>query len=204
MKMAGGQAYIASGILELYVAGLTTEEETQQISLMAASSPVLQKEIAAIESAIAALAISQAVAPDPDVKAFLMATVDYTERLKGGEIPADPPHLHVGAVIADYAPWLNREDMSYTGNESIYAKIIGYTPQFISAIVWLKDKTPAETHNDQYERFLVVEGSCDITVGENVHQLGPGDYFEIPLHHDHHVQVTSSMPCKIILQRVAA
>lgn len=204
MKTAEEQAYIASGILELYVAGLTSEEETQQVELVAASSPVIQKEIAAIETVIESWAASQAVAPDPGVKAFVMATVEYTERLKGGELPADPPHLHAGATITDYAAWLDREDMHYTGNEPIYAKIIGYTPQAISAIVWLKEKATAETHHDQYERFLIVEGSCDITVGERIYQLQPGDYFEIPLHQDHHVQVTSAIPCKIILQRVAA
>jgi mannose-6-phosphate isomerase-like protein (cupin superfamily) len=54
------------------------------------------------------------------------------------------------------------------------------------------------------EHFLIVEGTCDITIGDKVHHLVPGDYLSIPLYIDHDVKVTSITPCKVILQRVAA
>jgi quercetin dioxygenase-like cupin family protein len=41
-------------------------------------------------------------------------------------------------------------------------------------------------------------------VEDEVNQLVPGDYFAIPLHKKHLVKVTSSITCKVILQRVAA
>jgi mannose-6-phosphate isomerase-like protein (cupin superfamily) len=63
---------------------------------------------------------------------------------------------------------------------------------------------PDEIHDNEYEKFLIVEGECDITVGTNVHHLTPGNYFSIPLHATHSVKVTSKTPCKVILQRVAA
>jgi mannose-6-phosphate isomerase-like protein (cupin superfamily) len=89
-------------------------------------------------------------------------------------------------------------------NEGVFARIIGYTPEVITAIVWLKDYAPAEVHHNEYERFLIVEGSCDIFIGDEMHQLSPGDYLQIPLFADHRVVITSSIPCKVILQRVAA
>ncbi|MBK8606437.1 MAG: hypothetical protein IPN82_06270 [Chitinophagaceae bacterium] len=36
---------------------------------------------------------------------------------------------------------------------------------------------PQEVHDDEHERFLILEGTCDIVVGNNIHQLVPGDYF---------------------------
>ena len=134
-----------------------------------------------------------------------MATIDYTERLKSGESPSFPPVLNENSKIEDYHEWLSREDMIAASEfEEIYAKIIGYTPKVTSAIVWIKNMTPEEVHNDEHEKFLIVEGTCDITVGEKIHQLKAGDYFAIPLHENHQVKVTSAIPCKVILQRVAA
>ena len=202
--MQSGETYISSGLLELYVLGCSTAEETQEIELAALNIPAVRQEIEAIRYAMEAFAMDHAITPKPDAKAFLMATIDYSERLKSGEPATEPPILNDHALIADYASWLNRDDMVYTGDESIYARIIGYTPEAISAIIWVKDKTPEEIHHDQHERFLVVEGTCNITVDEAVYQLNPGDYFEIPLHKTHIVEVTSAIACKIILQRVAA
>ena len=202
--MTNGRTYIDSGILELYVLGCTSAEQSSEIEQLAAENPEVRQEITAIEDAMEAFAMDHAITPNEVVKPFLMATVDYTERLKNGEPATEPPLLHEHAVVSDYAAWLNRDDMVYNGEENIYAKIIGYTPQAISAIIWIKDKTPQELHHDEYEKFLVVEGSCDITVGDTVHKLIPGDYFAIPLHTAHVVQVTSVTACKIILQRVAA
>jgi mannose-6-phosphate isomerase-like protein (cupin superfamily) len=202
--MASEKAYIDSGILELYVLGCLSEELSRDVELMAAADPAVRQEISKIEETMEAFAMEHAVAPNPVVKPFLLATIDYTERLKNGEPVTYPPLLHEKSVIDDYALWLNRDDMVYTGEEDIYAKIIGYTPGAISAIIWIRNQTPPEIHHDEFEKFLVVEGSCNITVGNAVHELVPGDYFMIPLHKDHVVEATSKNACKIILQRIAA
>lgn len=202
--MTNGKVYIDSGILELYVLGCASEEQTRDVELMAAADPAVRQEITAIEQTMEAFAIEHAVAPSPVIKPFLLATIDYTERLKNGEPVSYPPVLHEKSTIDDYALWLNRNDMFYTGEEDIHAKIIGYTPEAISAIVWIRHQAPEEIHHDEYEKFLVVEGSCTITFDNKVHALKPGDYFMIPLHKDHVVQVTSKNACKIILQRIAA
>ena len=133
-----------------------------------------------------------------------MAAIDYEERIKNGEPLSAPPLLNENSKLADYTDWLNRRDMVFPGTEDIFAKIIGYTEQATTAIIWLKDYTPPEVHSKEYERFLIAEGTCNITVGDELNQLVPGDYFAIPLHKIHFVKVTSSIPCKIILQRIAA
>ena len=74
----------------------------------------------------------------------------------------------------------------------------------ITAVIWIGQMAPDETHDDEHEKFLILEGTCDITVGNDVHHLKAGDYFAIPLHKTHMVKVTSDVPCKAILQRIAA
>lgn len=50
------EAYIASGILELYVAGLLSEKENREVHEYANQYPEIQKEILAIEEAVMSLA----------------------------------------------------------------------------------------------------------------------------------------------------
>ncbi len=196
--------FIDSGILEQYVLGNASAAEIEQIQLMVAADPVIQVEINAISQTLEKFAMENAVKPDPILKPFLMAVIDYTERLTNGEPVSDPPMLQSNSKPEDYAPWLNRADMVSYGNDDICAKIINYTPQVVTAIVWIKTYAPHEVHDNEFERFLVVEGTCDIIVEEEINHLVPGDYFSIPLHKTHLVKVTSAIPCKVILQRVAA
>lgn len=195
---------MGSGLLELYVLGATSPAESTEVELMAAADPAIRLEIEAIEEALEAYAMEHAAAPNPVIKPFLLATIDYTERLKGGEPITMPPVLNKNSIIEDYSPWLNRSDLLVPGDNAIFAKIIGYTPEVVTAIVWIKEYAPHEIHDHEFEKFLIVEGTCDIVVGDEVHALVPGDYFAIPLHKNHQVKVTSTIPCKVILQRIAA
>ncbi|MFM6925259.1 MAG: cupin domain-containing protein [Ferruginibacter sp.] len=196
--------YIETGILELYVLGIATAEECRAVEKLAQEYVEIKQEIEEIRASVEAYADANKLEPSPVIKPFLLATIDYTERLKNGEVPAVPPMLSHNTGIADFSQWLNRPDMVSPGTSDVFAKIIGHTAEATTAIVWLKDYAPHEVHDHEHERFLIVEGTCDIIVEGEVNQLGPGDYFAIPLHKKHLVKVTSSIPCKIILQRVAA
>lgn len=197
--------YIESGIIEAYVLGLASPEETEEVESYAIVHPEVIQAIDTFSESLEQHALANAVAPDPLIKPMLMATVDFIDRMEKGETPAFPPELNEKSTIADYAEWLNRPDMILPSEfTDIHAKIIGYTPQLTTVIAWIKEMAPQEVHHDEYEKFLIVEGTCDITIGEHVHQLVPGDFLAIPLHVDHHVKVTSDIPCKVILQRAAA
>ena len=202
--MLTSKEYIDSGILEQYVLGNASSGDSAEVELRAAADPAIRQEIETICETLEAIAMANAVEPDPVIKPFLMATIDYYERIENGEPVSAPPLLNENSKLADYTDWLNRSDMVSPGTDDIFAKIIGYTAEATTAIIWLKDYTPPEVHSKEYERFLIVEGSCNITVADEVNQLVPGDYFAIPLHKSHFVKVTSSVPCKIILQRIAA
>ena len=202
--MKSSKAYIESGILEQYVLGFTSPAESEEVEQMAAADDAIRMELAAINNALEIYAMEHSIDPSPVLKTFLLATIDYAERLKNGEPVTEPPLLNERSVIKDYAAWLSRNDMIYAGTENIYAKIIGFTAEATTAIVWIKDYAPQEVHDNEFEKFLVVEGTCNIIVGDKVNELFPGDFFKIPLYKNHMVKVTSNIPCKIILQRVAA
>jgi mannose-6-phosphate isomerase-like protein (cupin superfamily) len=196
---------LSSGLLELYVLGLTDPKDELLIVQMVKLHPEIRYEIESIELALEQYAVANAIAPDPITKPFLLATIDYIDRLKAGEIFVAPPILNDNSSVEDYLPWIDREDMKLPDDfEDVYAKILNSDNQGMTAIAWIKSMAPQEVHDHEYEKFLIVEGTCSIHIEDEVHALVPGDYLTIPLHKKHHVLVTSAIPCKVILQRIAA
>ncbi|MEP6616401.1 MAG: cupin domain-containing protein [Ginsengibacter sp.] len=197
--------YIESGVLEMYVIGSTNKEESAEVERMMNEYYAVRDEVHAISESVENYAMMHAKRPDPTVRAFLMATIDYTERLKKGEKPSSPPLLHEGSKAEDYSEWLGRSDMILPENfTDLHAKIIGYSREVTTAIVWINKMAPQEVHDRELEKFMILEGTCNITIDQDVYQLEPGDFLTIPLYKNHFVTVTSQIPCKIILQRIAA
>jgi len=196
--------YIGSGIIEMYVLGLASDDEKKELEALSPHHPEIDREIEAVSSALQMYNKATTPAPNPGVKAFLMATIDFTERLKNGEVPAQVPLLSEQSQVSDYAQWLERADMVLDSNDDAYAKIIGYAPEAITAIAWLRNEMPYEVHEREYERFLVLEGSCDVIMQDKIVPLKAGDYYSIPIKTAHVIRITSEIPCKVILQRVAA
>jgi mannose-6-phosphate isomerase-like protein (cupin superfamily) len=196
--------FIKSGILELYVLGHTADHENAEVKRMCSAHPEVMEELERITESVISISSENTFTPNDTVKPLIMATVDYTERLRLGEVPGNPPILNSASKIDDYAEWLSRPDMVLASDaDNIYIKLLAQTSEAISAIVWIKQNTPMEKHSVEHEKFLIVEGSCDIMVNGEKNSLIPGDYFAIPLYADHEVLVTSDIPCKVVLQRVA-
>ena len=197
--------YIESGLLEFYVLGLATPLEVKEVEEMAKAHDEVRAAIDEFSKILEKKVRANAVAPDPVVKPMLMATLNYIDRLEKGEKISFAPLLYEGSKISDYEEWLSRSDMFAPADfNDIHARIIAHTPEATTAIVWIKDFAPGEVHTDELERFLIVEGTCDITIEKDTFSLVPGDFLAIPLFKDHMVKVTSDIPCKVILQRVAA
>jgi len=197
--------YINSGVIESYVLGLATPSEVKELEEMAAANGEIRAAIDEFSQLLEQHCVSNTLEPDATIKPLLMATLNYIDRMEKGETMSFPPKLDEGSKITDYNEWLTREDMSTPPDfKDIHARIIGHTDEVTTAIVWIKDMAPAESHTNEFEKFLIVEGSCEIVVEKEVYQLVSGDFFAIPLFKSHMVKVTSNIPCKIILQRVAA
>lgn len=196
--------YIKSGVIESYVLGLATPGEATEVQEMAAANDEVRAAIDEFSQILEQGWQSNALEPDPTVKPMVMATLNYIDRMEKGEKRSFLPGLHRGSKITDYKEWLTRQDMSTAPDfNDLHARIIGYTPEVTTAIVWIKNMAPAETHTKEIEKFLIVEGSCEIIIEKDAYQLFPGDFLAIPLFKSHMVKVTSDIPCKIILQRVA-
>lgn len=80
MSVENLKAYIESGVLELYVLGDLSPEETLQVEEMAAQYPEVRKEIAAIEQAMEQYAMQNAVEPSEAVESRLFEQLGFTTK----------------------------------------------------------------------------------------------------------------------------
>ena len=184
-----------------YVLGILSAEERVEFERAMAHDPALRAEVLAEQEMTETLALENQVAPPSSLKGKLFDKIDEIDSAQDNT----PPLLNPGSVAADYRFWLDQEGMAPPEQyDHLHFIPIAETEDGLSAIVWIKDFVPEEVHNDCIERFLVLEGSCEISFAGQTYSLKAGDYLSVPLHHPHTVQVTSEIVCKLIVQRHAA
>jgi mannose-6-phosphate isomerase-like protein (cupin superfamily) len=193
------QQNIPMDMIELYVLGQLSAAQRREVEALAASDSKVKAALNELELAMEHMVSSRAIAPPEHIKGTLLDAISRKERSN------DPPIIHMGSVASDYATWLNKPEMVRPADAGdIYFIPIAENEDGQSAIVWLTEGSPEETHTDSIEKFLILEGSCEVIFNDHVHELRPGSVLSIPLHTPHTVKVTSAIPCKIMLQRIAA
>ena len=91
MSVENLKAYIESGVLELYVLGDLSSEETLQVEEMAARYPEVRAEIDAIEQAMEQYAMQNAVEPSADVETRLFEKLGFSDLEEQEEVVSNQP-----------------------------------------------------------------------------------------------------------------
>ncbi|TDH27984.1 cupin domain-containing protein [Segetibacter sp. 3557_3] len=199
------KAYIESGKLEAYVLGTLPDKEYQVIEALAEQYPEVADAIARFEESLITYALENPVQPDPIIKPMVMAAVNYISRLEKGEVLSGVPTITPQTIIADFSTWLDSEHFVVPADfGDLYVRVIEHTADRNTSMVWVRHAFPAEVHENELETILIVEGTCNVFIGQQTRLLNPGDVVQIPRYVSHHVEVTSSIPCKAIVQRIAA
>lgn len=201
--MTNIKEYIESGILELYVLGEVSPEEAAEVEEMSRKHGEVRKEIELIRTAHESYLVSVAAPTHPVLKSLLMTVIDYSDRIKRNGQAGMPPLLNHDSRIQDFEAWLSDPALIPPKDfRNIHSVIICNTPEVVTSVLWIKKEVPAEMHRDKQERFLILEGACNVIVEDKVYSLNSGNYFSIPLQRNHRVEVTSDIPCKAILQTI--
>lgn len=66
---------ISSGLLELYITGLTSEEETLQVEQWAVQYPEVKREIEVLQDVMESYALAQAIQPDEELKEKILSKI---------------------------------------------------------------------------------------------------------------------------------
>jgi len=185
------EKFIASGLLEEFVLGVISDENKKIVNDLAKQYPQVKEEILAIEESFEIYSTQYEMTPPPNLKAKIMDKINEEERLKL------PPLLTSTSPISDYDYWLGKvkEPEQY---ESMHMEIIGEYESAKMVIAWIKEGEPDHSHDQYSEIFLIVEGSCTATIGDQTADYEVGDYVCFPIHVNHSYHVTSKMPMKVV------
>jgi anti-sigma-K factor RskA len=93
------KAYIESGVLELYVLGDLSPEETLQVEEMVSQHPEVRDEIAAIEQAMEQYAMQNAVEPSADVETRLFEKLGLSEVEENVNVQPEPIYKEEARII---------------------------------------------------------------------------------------------------------
>ncbi len=74
--------FISSGLLELYITGLTSEEETLQVEQWAEKYPEVSNEIADLQNIMETYALAEAISPDVELKEKILAKIQPDDSVK--------------------------------------------------------------------------------------------------------------------------
>lgn len=188
-------------LMHEYILGLLTDEEGLAFEIELADNPELQTEIEEIREVLEVLANENSITPKASLKERIFKQFDEIDV----EESEKPPMLNPTSAAADYSQWTEGPEKEAPEDyDNLHYIIAAMNEDGPTLIVWIKDRLPEEVHVDAIERFLVLEGSCEISFDGKVHSLKAGDYLAVPLHKPHTVTVTSDIPCKLIVQRQAA
>jgi len=201
--------FIASGILELYVLGETSDEEDAEVLIMSSKFPAeIAHEILEISTALEYLALENAVEPSAKLKESVFSKLREIEHGKTADrkAPVRPaseiPRLTYFSKIEDYTDWFSPADLIMPeGFEGRHLKVLGHTAEMTTMLI-CATAIEGEVHHDIYEKLLVIEGTCNIIIESKVHSFFKGDYINIPLHKWHDVIIPEGTICKAILQRI--
>lgn len=195
------KVYIKSGILELFVLDLLDEAERTDVSLMISEFPVLEKEVQLIEDTLQSYANSIAIKPSISVKARIDAAI--VESVEESRMDLD--HLSLISEHSDLKNWLKLVNQYFPSafEAENFSEVLRSENGITQVLVVSSTDIDDETHDDVYESFLILQGQCRCTVGEEVFYLNPGGYTQIPLNENHKVEITSDSPVMAIAQYVA-
>lgn len=73
---------ISSGLLELYITGLTSDEETLQVEKWAQQYPEVKNEIIELQNVMESYAMAEAIEPDEELKEKILAKIQPDDSVK--------------------------------------------------------------------------------------------------------------------------
>ncbi len=193
------QDYIESGVLQDYCLGMLSEEEMQQVDMHAKNYTEVQEEIAANFQALEWYAIKSGKSLPANAKLKIFTGIDNIIK----EEKAELNNLPLLNKYTDHTNWLKavKPLLPKILGEEIFVHVLRDDEKVLQMLIWSKVDYPDEVHNDVKESFIILEGECKCYIGDDIIELGPGGFFEIPMFTHHDVKVTKG-PVLAVVQRL--
>ncbi len=190
------KTYLESGVLELYVLDLLPEAERMDVEQLLAVYPELVIEIAQIQATLEKDTMANALTPPSYLKQKVIDTIENLEKEK----LMDSSDLPLINSFSNHHNWLKL--VASFGQldlvNGMHVKVLRKDEHISQLLIISETPIPEETHENEYESFLILSGECKCTVGNKITYMKAGDFMEIPLFETHHVALISPQVTAIL------
>lgn len=200
--MMKAKEYIESGVLNDYCLGLLNAEQEQEVKAACDLYPELKKELDIIQASLNQYAASMSEMPPNTLAERIWSQLENLSREEGMTIDK----LGILNKYSDKDQWLRviKPILPDRLEEEMFVKTIRNDEEATQIVIWTRVDYPDEVHDDLQECFMILEGECECYVGDDIIRLGPGGYFDVPLHEHHDVKILSEHVLAVVQRRKVA
>lgn len=200
--------YIESGVIEEYYLDILSGEDIHQLMDLQSQYPEIKAYMH--EVAISNTNFFKTIQKEAPIESLLFvkniikenklwtnAQLDHKTKLLPQfiTISKHTPAEKIEAVVKNLQPSADYDN--------IFPTVLYADDQRELVLVWVKKFVPLEEHPALDESFLILEGTADCYVDDEVFHMSSGDFMRIPPESEHKVIVTSATPAKAIRCRIA-
>lgn len=146
------QHFISSGIIELYMAGIATEEEVRELEAAMAQFPAVAAQVEAYRRSMEAYITMQGIDPQPDIKASLFSKLNNEPNLQEGE-PVPDEDLQQPKVVS------MQETKSLSWKWIAAAAAVLLVGSLVLNYVFFNRYKEFREYKDKYQSLLVSQNS---------------------------------------------
>ncbi|MDI9878237.1 anti-sigma factor [Flectobacillus longus] len=161
------QEYIASGVLESYVLGSTTADETAEVERLAQTYPIIQLEIDAVRDSIEEYALKFAKTPPPELKSRVMNALSELEEAEKANTKAVAPE----AKVVNFTPESNNSAFSFKYAASWVLLVLSVAANWFLYSNWKKSEDKVVALESQTQILASSERALKASYQENINIL---------------------------------
>ena len=200
--MINVEEYIESGVLQDYCLGLLSGEAKDAVENNCNKYPAIKAELEACQASMNDYAVAFGTRPPDYLKNNIWEVLQNITLEERGD-PGELPFLN---KYSSSRQWLKivKPLLPQTLEQDMFIKVIRDDDEAMQTIIWSKIDYPDEVHDDLQECFMILEGECECHVGDEIIRVGPGDFFEIPLHQHHDVKILTPYVLAVVQRKKVA
>jgi mannose-6-phosphate isomerase-like protein (cupin superfamily) len=193
------KAYMASGIIEDYCLGILADEESRAVEQRAQLYPEIKQKIEDYLNALEQYALDSNLYPPKHVKNKTLELLDNLQLEQKGKLN-ELPLLN---KYSDLKNWLQivKPILPENLNDKMFIHVLRNDKKISQTLIWTAVDYPDEVHEDVEECFIILKGKCRCYIEDEVVELGPGGFLEIPMYKHHDVKVLE-YPVLAVVQRI--
>jgi quercetin dioxygenase-like cupin family protein len=194
------QEFIASGLIESYCLGFTSERENELTEKMASKYSLVQREIERVRKSMNEVLKPAEIKPAPSVKTAVMHKIYSQQAISN---PGYVPLMHEATHFERYYSTAKANNLTEPQEpfENLFVQDLPSTIEIINFAVWAKKGHEEESHNDRKEFIAILEGSCDLFMNGIRTSFSKGQIINIPVDVPHYAVITSAKPMFALVQR---